>query len=68
MAKDKKVVAYADTRGVVNKGIEAKGVDWKTSSGRPTHEMDYFDCPFTLDIELEDFSKEWLIKIMITKF
>jgi hypothetical protein len=64
MAKGKKVTAYADTRGVVNKGIEAKGVDWKTSSGRPTHEMDYFDCPFTLDIELEDFSKEFLIKLM----
>ena len=60
----KKVAVYKDTRGVTWKGVEAKGVDWKTSSGRPTYEMDYFDCPFSLDLELEDFSKEFLIKLM----
>jgi len=43
-----------------------KGFPWQLekSKGRPEKELDYYDCPFSIDIELEDFSKEFLIKLM----
>jgi len=34
------------------------------SRGRPKGEMDYFDCPFSNDVDFEDFSKEFLIKLL----
>ena len=37
---------------------------WQESRGRPQGELDYFDCPFSNDVELEDFSKEFLLKLM----
>jgi len=42
------------------------GWEWQPekSKGRPEKELDYYDCPFSIDIELEDFSKEFLIKLM----
>lgn len=43
-----------------------EGWPWQPekSKGRPEKELDYYDCPFSIDIELEDFSKEFLIKLM----
>jgi hypothetical protein len=38
--KEKKIFDD-DSRSVVRKPVEAKGIDWKTSSGRPTKELDY---------------------------
>lgn len=63
MAKEKRIFDD-DTRDVVRKPVKAKGIDWKTSRGRPTKEMDYFDCPFSTDVQYEDFSKEFLIKLL----
>ena len=34
------------------------------SRGRPKEEMDYFDCPFSNDVDFDDFSKEFLVKLL----
>jgi len=34
------------------------------SRGRPKGEMDYFDCPFSNDVDFEDFSREFLVKLL----
>lgn len=64
MAKEKRIV-YTDSRGEVFTAAEEKGI-WREeeSKGRPEKELDYYDCPFSTDIELEDFSKEFLVKLM----
>jgi hypothetical protein len=34
------------------------------SKGRPDKELDYYDCPFSTELKWEDFSKEFLIKLL----
>ena len=34
------------------------------SKGRPDKELDYYDCPFSTEMKWEDFSKEFLIKLL----
>ncbi len=34
------------------------------SKGRPDKELDYYDCPFSTEMKWEDFSKEFLIKVL----
>ena len=65
MAKGKKRTSYKDTSGAVFKAAEKTGKFIEAESkGRPKGELDYYDCPFSTDVELEDFSKEFLIKQM----
>ena len=51
-------------KGEIPKAKEGFPWDIDKSKGRPEKELDYYDCPFSIDVELEDFSKEWLIKLM----
>lgn len=59
--------AQAKTGFAWNKKLpKAKeGFEWQPEKGRgrPEKELDYYDVPFSTDIELEDFSKEFLCKI-----
>ena len=43
-----------------------EGYEWQPekSKGRPDKELDYYDCPFSTELRWEDFSKEFLIKLL----
>jgi hypothetical protein len=43
-----------------------EGWEWRPleSKGKPAKELDYYDCPYSNDLEYEDFSKEFLIKLL----
>jgi hypothetical protein len=67
MAKKEEKIEYKDSRGELFQATTKKGVwDEAESKGRPLKELDYYNCPFSTDLELEDFSKEFLIKLMRT--
>jgi hypothetical protein len=51
-------------KGKLPKAKEGFPWDIDKCKGRPAEELDYFDCPFSTEVRLEDFSKEFLIKLM----
>ena len=64
MASEKKT-SYEDTSGAIFTAAEKTGKFVREESkGRPLGELDYYDCPFSTEVELEDFSKDFLIRQM----
>ena len=71
VTKEERLIEVCDKFGLPHKSFgdpkykEKNGIFLQEESrGRPKEEMEYFDCPFSNDVDFEDFSKDFLVKLL----